>query len=744
MPADDGQSAATRPLAIRRRPDLIVFPQRFRGRTYLGIKDPLSLRYYHLREEEFFILQQLDGRTSAAAVQAAVEREFPPRRISYGQLHSFIAQLHREGLVVADAPGQGEQLLERRRAARRRAVVASLANVLALRFRGVNPEPLFAWLHARVRWVFSPWTLAVIVGLVAAAVLLLVVQYDLLQSRLPSFTAFFRLENLLWFALALAVSKILHEFGHGLTCKHFGGQCHELGVMFLAFTPCLYVNVSDAWTFPNKWQRVAVSAAGMTVELALAALCTFAWWFSAPGLLNSLCLRLMFVCSISTVVFNGNPLLRYDGYFILSDVLEIPNLRQQSTALVRRYAARWLLGIETADDRMVADRHHAFLIGYAVASVAYRLAVIAAILWFCHAVLKPYGLQALAQLLTVLVVAGVVLPPLWRAVRFLSVFGRSRQVKRARGLTLLAGIGLLVVAVLAAPLPHRITVPAVLQPQDARRVFVSVPGSLVSAVEAGTAVRQGEPLAELENRDLDLEIIRLRGQREILQAQLDSLRRRSAQQAPRGVRDAASQIPTTEEALADVQQRWHRRLEEKQRLTLKAPATGVVLPPPRHPARQGAEELETWSGQPLEPLNRHAYLEAGTLLCLIGDPHSLEALLVVDQAEIEFVEAGQRVRIRLDQRPGKDLEGRITEVSRLDIESAPPELIATGRLPIRALSGGREALVGVFYRVKVTLNDTGFELLPGAAGRARVDVGSLSLGRRLLRYLNSTFRFAMP
>ena len=131
----------------------------------------------------------------------------------------------------------------------------------------------------------------------------------------------------------------MHEFGHGLSCKHFGGECHEIGVMLLVFTPCLYCNVSDSWMLPNKWHRAAIGAAGMYVELVLASIATFVWWFSQPGPFNYICLSVMFICSVSTVMFNANPLLRYDGYYILSDFLEIPNLRQKASTILNRSSA---------------------------------------------------------------------------------------------------------------------------------------------------------------------------------------------------------------------------------------------------------------------------------------------------------------------------------------------------------------------------------------------------------------------
>jgi putative peptide zinc metalloprotease protein len=307
----------------------------------------------------------------------------------------------------------------------------------------------------------------------------------------------------------------------------------------------------------------------------------------------------------------------------------------------------------------------------------------------------------------------------------------------------LAAVAIALIAVLTAPLPHRVTVPAVLQPQAASRVFVPVAGRLTWAIASGTTVRRGDVLGRLESPELDLELARLRGQREVLLSQLQSLKSRSAQQTQRGVRDSGSAVPTAEQALADTADRLRRREEERQRLTLTAPVAGTVLPPRsrREPSAPG--ELPSWSGRPLDPANRDAFLDTGTLFCLVGDPHSLEALLLIDQAEIAFVQAGQPARIQIDQLPGRFLTGRIQELSQIDADALPPELVAAGRLPLAEQAQGQTELVGVYYQARLALDPHPYPLLPGATGRARIEVAPRSLGRRLVRYLSSTFRLGV-
>lgn len=735
-------AAAARPLPLRKRLDLTVRAQRFGGRRYLAVKDPLTLRYYHLREEEFFVFQQLDGRTSADQILASFESAFPPRRLKMASLQGFLSMLHREGLVVSDVAGQDRPLLDRRRKRARGRTAGAAANPLAIRFRGIDPEPLLARLYPVLSWLFRPWSVAAMVLLVLAAIGWIALHAERLQQRLPDFQSFFGPGTLVWFAVALAASKFLHEAAHALACKHFGGECHELGVMFLVFTPCLFVNVSDSWMLPNKWQRIAIAAAGVWAELVLAAICTFVWWFSEPGLLNSLSLRLMFLSSVGAVLFNANPLLPYDGYYVLADLLEVPNLRQRASGLLRQLLARWLLGCELGAERIYPDRRRGLLLGYAIASLVYRVLLVAALLWFCYAVLKPYGLQVLAQLLSVVVVAGMAALPLWRLSQYIDRLLRRGELKphRLLGASLIVAAGL--AAMLAVPLPYRVQAPAVIEPLGARRVFVTSPGILQWSLGPGIAVRQGDVLAKLENPELDAEIERLRGRCELLEIQRENLRLRSAQHTDLRSADAGSQIPAIEAALADARQRLERRLVERQHLILRAPREGVVMPPRsrREPPPPG--QLPEWDGHPLEPQNQGAYLPEGTLFCMIGDPSQVVATLLLDESHVSQVRVGQAVRLQIDQLPGRYPRGQISEIATADLNAVPPELLAAGRMPIRDDGQGGDRVAGTWYQARVRLEPLPRPPLAGAVGRARVLAAPQPLGRRLGHYLLRTLRFA--
>src|SRR3972149_211100 len=256
-------SSSSRKLPIRKRPDLRARQHRYKGRIYWVVKDPVGLQYYRFEEEEYAILQMLDGESSLDDIAERFERESPPETIRTEGLQQFIGMLHRSGLVITDAAGQGQQLVKRRNERAYQQRIATLTNILSVRFKGIDPERLFNFIYPYIRWFFSVPALVCCIILALSALTLIVVQFDVFQSRLPSFHSFFQAQNWLWLGITLAVTKVLHEFGHGLSCKHFGGECHEIGVMFLVLTPCLYCNVSDSWMLPNRRHRAAIGAAGM-------------------------------------------------------------------------------------------------------------------------------------------------------------------------------------------------------------------------------------------------------------------------------------------------------------------------------------------------------------------------------------------------------------------------------------------------------------------------------------------------
>ncbi len=739
--AESLTSSTSRKLSLRKRPDLIAKRERYQGRSYWIIKDPVGLHYYRFQEEEYFILNLLDGATSLQDIKEAFEAEFPPQKIKFEEVGQYLGTLHKAGLVISDSAGQAFHLLERHSKRRWGEFSSAAMNFLSIRFRGWNPERFLNWLAPRMAWFYHPTTVILALIFITCSSLLVAVNFQDFREKLPTFHQFFTVGNAFWLAVVLAVTKVLHEFGHGLTCKHFGGECHEMGIMFLVFTPCLFCNVSDSWMLPNKWHRAAIGAGGMYVELIIASFATWIWWYTQPGLLHNICLSTMFVSSVSTVVFNGNPLLRYDGYYILADILEIPNLSQKSNEILTRYSGWIFMGLEVPDDPFLPRQHRFLFAVYAVASFVYRWLVVFSILLFMNNAFRPYRLEIIGRSLAVLSLWGMFGMPLWKLGKFLLTPGRSDMVKKANLYPSIAGVALLVLAFMYVPLPHRVHGAFELEPHDAASVFVEVTGQLKALVKPGDYVTQGQPLAILTNDDLEISYYELERQRLDQEARVKGLMQeylvaRNDQ--------AAAQLPSYELALASVREQLKERKIDLDRLVLRAPKDGTVLPPPEMPHRKIEKELPSWHGSPFAPRNERATLSEGTLFCRIGEAYQMEALMVIEQSEIELIQIGQPVELQLDELPGETFHGIVQEKSTYNLHTVPQHLLnkGGGEVASKADESGNERPLITSYQIKVyPIEDKLHVLRTGLRGRAKVSVPWESLSTRFYRWFTETFHF---
>lgn len=736
-------SSSARMLPIRKRPDLIARRSNYLGHSYWILKDPVGLNYYRFQDEEYAILQMLDGRISLDEIKERFEKEFPPQKITLEELQQFLGTLHRSGLVVADVPGQGHQLCKRRDERKRQQFFGAISNVLCIRFKGFDPERMLNRVYPYFRWIFSPWTVAFCCLLALMAALLVTVEFDVFRSKLPAFQQFFSVKNAFLLALVLGITKIFHEFGHGLTCKHFGGECHEMGIMILVLTPCLYCNVSDSWLLPSKWQRAAIGAAGIYIEIVLASICTFLWWFSQPGLFNNLCLNVMFISSVSTILFNANPLLRYDGYYILSDITEIPNLRQKATTILSRKLGHLCLGLEPPEDPFLPQRNQIFFALYSVAAALYRWVVVFSISWFLYKLFQSYGLEIIGQGLVVMAMWGLFIMPLYKLGKFFYVPGRIDQVKKPRFYTSLGVAVVLLLLFLFLPLPHSVMCPLEIQARDAQPVYVDVAGELASIdVESGQRVSAGQTLAQLDSIDLNLQVIKIQGTVKEYKAKVRSLMQQSFRD-----RNAAAQLPSAQETLNTAQDQLQQKLSDQRRLRLTAPEAGTVLPPTLTPSRDRSEDnLPPWSGTPLDRENLGAFLEQGVLFCQIGDPKKLEAVIIVDQGDRNLVLPGQTTEIMVEGFANKTIKGEISEISESELKVCPQRLSTKhgGELPtITDTKTGIERPMSTSYQASVPIDDAEGMYLLGLRGQARVNTRPISLGSRLWRLITHTFNFEL-
>lgn len=736
-------SSSSRPLTVRKRPDLSANRQRYQGTGYWVVKEPVGLQYFRFHDEEYFILNMLDGHVSLQQIKDGFEQRFAPQKITFGDLQQFIGMLHRSGLVISNSPGQGKALRERGRKKKNKETLGKFANVFALRYRGFDPERILNALLPWFGWLFTVPALIFFVLLFLCAALLLASQYETVYARLPTFQQFFAADRWLILAATMAVVKVLHEFGHGLSCKKFGGECHEIGFMLLVFTPCLYCNVSDSWMLPNKWKRVWIGAAGIYVEMILASIAAFIWWFTEQGtVINDLCLNMMFLNVVSTVLVNGNPLLRFDGYYILMDALEIPNLRQKSTEVLKRWFQQTCLGLELQDDPFLPTRGR-FMFGlFTIASVIYRWVVVFSICWFVIKVLEPYGLQAIGRMVAVIGFSGLIAQPVIQTWKFCRTPGRLSKVKRTPLLITLGIVTAVIAAVCYIPLPHHIDCAFEVRPSQAGAVYAGTPGRIEWSVEPKTHVEAGDPIVKLKNPDLEIRLVELQGEEEVAKVQLSNLAYRS-----RTDKSLSAQIDTQEELLESIQSLRAKTEEEIERLTVRAKRDGYVISPPqRAPQDTQDGRLPGWTGSPLEPRNRGALLTADDVVCEIGTPDAFEAVLIIDQGDVQLVRVGQPVELKFDSRRLSTFSGMITEKSNEPLNSATMSMSSQTGGDLQTEIDPKTGAIkprNVSYQARVPIQVDDVPIRPGYRGSAKVHVDPMSLGGRLWRVIAKTFNFEL-
>jgi putative peptide zinc metalloprotease protein len=719
---DHRRSAVDRVLPVRARGDLQDVEVSYGGQASFVVKDPVADESFHLSAVEHRLLKALRRPTSLRGLQRIVETEFAPRRATVLQLQQFVSQLHEQGLLVGENPGQGVELLERGLKRRRRSRWASLLQVLSIRVGGFNAGPLVDKLYGAVRWICSPWAMAAAAIVLAYAALVVLGNAPIIAARLPALGELVQPRRLpLWIG-AVTVVKVLHELGHALVCRHFGARPQEMGILLLAGAPALYCDVSDAWRLPSKWRRMAVSSAGMAVELMIAAVAAILWWHAAPGMVSAVCLSLIVVCSVHTLAVNANPLLRYDGYYLLADWLEVPNLAERARGLVAGMWRRWLLGEPAQDDAFVGPSKRRALWTYAVLSKIYLTLVMVGIFLLMVKLAKPHGLQNAVYTLAVISLVGMLLQPVMVMTKMAAnpgVRGRLRWLRVGATLALLGGLA---GAAWWWPMTRRVEAPLVAVPADARPVFAVTGGELIFATPEGTQVAAGDVLARLDNPSLEFALVEIQGTVRERRVRLEQLRTLQAVQPA-----AARMLPTAVAELADAEAQLAEQQAMVEGLVIHASVAGRVLAAPPRPMQRGADgTLPMWNGSPLAQRNRGAWIDPGTPLAVIATPDHWVAWAAIDQTDVPAVAAGQSARMLVDEHPTTVLTGRVVQVSRRARDNRRTADAATRR-DAEIVGDDR------YHVVEIAMDATPPEspahsLLAGARGTAKIATYDSTLG----------------
>jgi putative peptide zinc metalloprotease protein len=524
--------------------------------------DPASNRFFRMSPVAHELIGLLDGaRTVEQAWSICLDRHGDDAP-TQPEAIDLVAQLYNANLLSIEASPETEQLLRRSRQRTAKKVQGQLAGIMYLRVRLFNPDAIISAVEPVLRPLLNRW------GLLAWAVFVGYALFRLVPERAALVSAFddaIAPANWPWLLAVFVVAKTLHELGHGVICKRFGGQVPEFGALLLVLVPSPYVDASATWAFPSRWQRMAVGAGGMIFELTLAAAAAHLWLASSPGELpGQIAYNAMLTAGISTVFFNANPLMKFDGYYILSDLLEIPNLMQRSFKMLQYQAQRVIYRLDDAVAPTSQPGEGVILTVFGVGALIYRV-----VLFIGITLLVMGKLFAIGLVLAVWTGAAWFLGPLTGFVRWLS---ESPKLADQRGRAVAVSLGLFALGAAAVgmvPAPDGRRGVGVVESEQRTGLFSGESGFVETVlVRPGEAVGAGEPVLVLANDELRQRLRLAMAQL----AEFESVEREMTAESPSSVEIARERVAAQRDALAYIQSRIER-------LTVRAPHAGVLVGP---------------------------------------------------------------------------------------------------------------------------------------------------------------------
>lgn len=637
--------------------------------------DPISRQSYRIGLVEHWILTRADGRVTVEQLLCRLRRELPDMQLSDESVLNLFHSFLQSGLVLrvgaANASrSDGDLRLGFPETPKKSRVSSWLSSVVVWQIRGIQPDKWLGRIAPHTDCWFSHS--AVRFWLLAACFTTLAVLLDFHRLSAQSLSLDWILHPStggMLFGVFL-VTRGLHEMGHAVVCKRFGIRCPDIGVFVILGAPCVYCDVSESWQLPLRWQRATVAAAGMYVELLVATLAAWIWLATVAGPINTLAFQTMLVCSVSTLVINANPLMRFDGYYLLADWMDEVNLRQKADGLAYRLLQRCLLGNVESNQSVGWSARQRFLIVYSIAGWIYRGGLSLTIASVLVAIYGGWNLAWIGRFLACAIVFSWWGVPIVKLSRTLI----SEARRWGRGWRLAACVFAAVLIVAIVPVPGRRFASGWLQPLESQGVYAVVASKLTQcAVRDGEHVRAGQPLFRLENQELFLQQIRYQQANDIAKIRLEASRRkRDMHSQDISLNPFANEVNESQGRLAGVQ----RVIND---LVLRAPMSGRLLAMPAEnsdaiggaisPPEVGVDEMGEAVGW-CDPRQLERFVPEGTMLARVCSDESL-AIIPLTESQLSDIAAGTHVRLRIPQNRQLHSQACVLSIVQLEQLSSP-------------------------------------------------------------------------
>lgn len=687
---------------LRLRPSVRVRKQYFRGQCWFVANDAYSDQYFRFRPEAWAFIRRLDGTHSVEEIWQKLLDDKGDEAPGQDEVIQMLANLYQSNLIVSDFPADVMQLFERQKKRHAREWKSRLFGIFFLRIPLWDPDNFLNRTFPYLKWLVNPLGALLWLVLVGAGLGVVISNWEVLFESGQGVLAPGNLPLLL---LAFVIAKLIHEFGHGYAVKRFGGEVHTMGITFLVFTPIPYVDASAAWAFRERWKRVWVGASGMIVELAIAAIAAFVWAATGPGLLNAWCFNLMVVASVSTILFNINPLLKFDGYYILSDLTDTPNLQPRSFKQIGHIVEKFAFGGKHSQSPSNGPGEASWLAFFGVASWTFRLYITFVIIMFVAD--RYLGLGLIAAVLTIV---GLFIIPAVKGIKFLFTESRIER-ERTRAFTVTgAFIGLIILLFGVVPAPRYFQAHGIVFAQNASFLVSRTEGEIITHQNKVVSVNEGDILMELENPELGIRRLQLEAETAFWEA--TSRRLLASEGVGRNVLMQRLQVN---------QMRLQELAEQEESVIIRAPFTGLLA------AGQADEQLGRQVGR-------------GSVLGEIISLGKWNFFAVVGQrdANLLFEEGLRNPRIRFYGSSGNEVVPESIHIVPGQQERLPsPALGWSSQGPIQVRADDQQGVrtVEPFFLVRMEIEGEGAPLHHGRTGRVRFQVNPEPLGHQWYRKL---------
>ncbi len=660
-PTNSGDAAAR----FRIRPDLgwIFYPDSHRWVA----QDPIANAFFYFNEIERDAARLLDGSRTAQEIVQTINRCSLQRPINPAWLEMFVQRLWQCNLVLSPVASASRGINKSR--LRWGWMGRTLMNPLAIRIPLLRPSRNLPFARPLAALIFHP--VLAVMGLLLLAITGFMLVLDWLHRPELLFYDIGRIQGDRWLALLamLLVIKSLHEFGHYLASVHWRADCHEIGLLLLCFSPCLYCDTTNAWKLASKWHRAAISAAGIYMELWIAVLGGLIYLNTESGLWHILGAGAFLTCTIGTLLINGNPCFRYDGYYILSDLWGVPNLGAQSNAARWDTWVSWLGGRRPEPSRY--DRPRWQLNLFAIISGLYRTMVLGLLAVFVWSLLVPAGLGILALMVLGVVALGLV-AVLMRSIRatFSEFFG-SKPIRAWRLAAALLAMTLLLWWSASVPISIGVSSRGFVELTDRQPIYATETAMLVWVGDVENRFQQGELLFETDVPEKRWELLKLLQDVDEVATRIRILEENQVNDA-----SVAYELPTLRELQSELLAKQNVLQPELASLKQYAPSNGFFV----HLASSVQQSLTRESSYqhreyPLQLQNLGTLLERGQQLGWFTSKNEIAIHALISETEMRWIEVGMQAEAVLDSDPSLRLPCTVQQLALEPISELPIELM---------------------------------------------------------------------